>query len=556
MTQPFELPTVLQNEGGWGPVSSPEILTQQLTPLELLPFETSMRVDKLGKVCDFSLQALKYREQQDKKYGRTHEGKDEENEEFHLVDNRPAPKTKKPYTQRQRTWQPQGPGQWGQQQQRGQGGPGGPQQGAQHQQQPPKGQQKIPPRFQKTFQNRYDNRIKAMRDWSVQPSVEWSLECEINLANLPKLSINAKDLTAEDMYWCGFISSFDRNWDRVTPKTEKPLARFENVGFVNVPTSDDSMIQSVMGNDTPIRIFATDRVLACLMAAARSTYSWDIVAMRVEDKLILDHRPGSLIEWMTVNETSPEPPNPEAKEVHNQPHKLGHEATMINQNFSHAVLDQRTPPSKLPTISPFTDDLPAGWKPAATAYRYRKFTLPASGGSSFAVGRMPVEMMVRGEVDCKLGESYVSLKALTEYDPKIGLDWRRSLDTQRGAVLTNEIKNNAAKLCRWVGQALISGCDQLKLGYVSRQSTRDPTRHSVLAVQSFKTQDLALQMGFSENNAWAVVRSIVDILLSSDEGKYLIIKDPTKHFLRLYKVPMDAFAEDGRLVSRGDGGGD
>lgn len=48
-----------------------------------------------------------------------------------------------------------------------------------------------------------------------------------------------------------------------------------------------------------------------------------------------------------------------------------------------------------------------------------------------------------------------------------GVDWRTKLDTQRGAVLAAEIKNNAFKLAGWTVCSILSGADQLKLGYVT-----------------------------------------------------------------------------------------
>jgi translation initiation factor 3 subunit D len=47
-----------------------------------------------------------------------------------------------------------------------------------------------------------------------------------------------------------------------------------------------------------------------------------------------------------------------------------------------------------------------------------------------------------------------------------GVEWRQKLDTQRGAVLANELRNNACKLAKWTVQALLAGSDQIKFGYV------------------------------------------------------------------------------------------
>lgn len=49
-----------------------------------------------------------------------------------------------------------------------------------------------------------------------------------------------------------------------------------------------------------------------------------------------------------------------------------------------------------------------------------------------------------------------------------GVEWRQKLDVQRGAVLANELRNNACKLAKWTVQALLAGSAQIKFGYVSR----------------------------------------------------------------------------------------
>lgn len=45
-----------------------------------------------------------------------------------------------------------------------------------------------------------------------------------------------------------------------------------------------------------------------------------------------------------------------------------------------------------------------------------------------------------------------------------GVDWRQKLDSQRGAVLATELKNNSYKLARWTCCALLAGSEYLKLG--------------------------------------------------------------------------------------------
>ncbi len=65
----------------------------------------------------------------------------------------------------------------------------------------------------------------------------------------------------------------------------------------------------------------------------------------------------------------------------------------------------------------------------------------------------------------------------------VGVDWRHKLETQRGAVLATELKNNANKLAKWTAAALVSGVEIIKLGYVSRAHQRDTRHHVILGTQ-------------------------------------------------------------------------
>lgn len=53
-------------------------------------------------------------------------------------------------------------------------------------------------------------------------------------------------------------------------------------------------------------------------------------------------------------------------------------------------------------------------------------------------------------------------------------------------------------------------------------------------------------MNLSLNNGWGIVRTIVDMCLSSSdqEAKFVLVKDPNKSILRLYEVPAGSFDED------------
>ena len=52
------------------------------------------------------------------------------------------------------------------------------------------------------------------------------------------------------------------------------------------------------------------------------------------------------------------------------------------------------------------------------------------------------------------------------------------------------------------------------------------------------------QINLSMDNAWGVVRCIIDVVRKQKEGKYLIVKDPNKPVIRLYDVPDNTFESE------------
>ncbi|RMZ53044.1 hypothetical protein APUTEX25_001163, partial [Auxenochlorella protothecoides] len=129
------------------------------------------------------------------------------------------------------------------------------------------------------------------------------------------------------------------------------------------------------------------------------------------------------------------------------------------------------------------------------------------------------------------------------FDPKwSGIDWRSKLENQRGAALATELKNNAAKVAKWTAAALMAGVDVIKLGYVTRASPKSSEAHLLLGTQSVKPADFAAQMNLSMDNAWGIVRALLELCYDTmeEDGTYLLVRDPNKPQLRLYAVPTEA----------------
>ncbi|QUC17021.1 uncharacterized protein UV8b_01262 [Ustilaginoidea virens] len=387
------------------------------------------------------------------------------------------------------------------------------------------------------------------RDASVNIKADWELLEEIDFNRLAKLNLDADD--GEDLDDYGFLYYYDRSFDKQPVKgAEKKLTAIDRAAY-NVTTSADPVIQELAEKDEAT-IFATDSILSMLMCSPRSVYPWDIVIVRQGNKIFLDKRDNATLDMVTVNENAADAPLDAAdggKEGVNQPNALAEEATYINHNFANQVVNEsETSKVEMSHANPFYNSSEDTDPPASKAYKYRRFDLSTNDEE-------PVYLVVRTEVDAvqksAVGgeDQLVTIRALNEFDSKAqgsggALDWRSKLVTQRGAVVATEMKNNSCKLARWTVQSILSKSDIMKLGFVSRVNPRSNDKHVILGVVGWKPRDFANQMNLSLSNGWGIVRTIADMCLKREEGKFVLVKDPNKSILRLYEVPAGSFDDD------------
>jgi translation initiation factor 3 subunit D len=381
------------------------------------------------------------------------------------------------------------------------------------------------------------DRNKLERMPSLVVGGDWNMIEEFDLAQLLKLVANPP--VVEDLVWCGHLDQYDDSFEKITTRTAKQLKRIENKIFYEVTTSDDPILANYAAEEIG-NVFATDAILAHLMASPRSVYSWDIVVQKIGDSIYLDKRDNSVFDFLTVSETAHEPPiSSDEIDEYNHPQKLSIEATMINQNFSQQVLKDDTDFRKLYEPNPFYDETDdSGAEPSSVAYRYRKFTL----GNIKIIARCELHAwMPQHGID-----QLMTVYSLNEWDSKYagGVNWRQKIDQQRGAVLATELKNNSNKLAKWTAQSILAGADKMKVGYVSRVAPNNCYDHTILATQFFKPKELAQQINLSVNNIWGIIKMLSELLLTKDDGKYVIMKDPNKATVRVYSVPLNTFEED------------
>ncbi|KTW28371.1 hypothetical protein T552_01632 [Pneumocystis carinii B80] len=549
----FKLPTLRKPTDPWGP--SDTIETE-----EDIPYTPFSKSDRLGKTADWTLDPLRDgREQRQRQYGRYKEQyqvygsgvasifayqHSEDESTFSVVDNRTGTKTRLG-SRSGALLRGRGRGNLVRGSGRGNYFVRTVARGYQEANRSVRNGFQISRGLKKFGWKEYD-KPQRLRDASVTVKHDWQLLEEIEFSRLAKMSFEVGN--GIDLETYGFLRYYDKSYDKISTKAERLLQVIDGVHY-NPTTTDDPVIQKLAMNNEA-NVFIVDSILSLLMCVTRSVYSWDIIVIRESDKLFFDKREGGPFDYVTVNENAADPPMEPSegqKETINTSGQLSLEATYINQNFSQQALkDSDSEKYLFSNPNPFYNPEEETESLAARGYKYRKFNLGMFGD-------VPVSLICRTEVDAIVknpsGEDFFcSIKALNEFDPRAqgaggALDWRSKLDSQRGAVVATEMKNNSCKLARWAIQSILAGSQLMKLGYVSRANPRDVQRHVILGVAGYKPKEFLSQMNLSLSNAWGIVRTIVDLCLGLPEGKYVLVKDPNKSIIRLYSVPSSTFEE-------------
>lgn len=250
-----------------------------------------------------------------------------------------------------------------------------------------------------------------------------------------------------------------------------------------------SLIFPQLASQNTATVYTTDIILSVLMCAPRSVNPWDIVILREGNNLFFDKRDGGPFDTVTVNENASDPPqdptppnpnNPTEKAATpeiptiNSATSLSLEATYINQNFGFQSVIETPPPPAVDLAHPNPFYGPDETEPLASCgYRYRVFDLGITEDEDVKICvRTEVDAYTAGAGNPRDGQGLITIRALNEFDPRAqgaggAPDWRTKLDSQRGAVVATEMKNNSCKLAKWTVQSVLAGAEAMKIGCVS-----------------------------------------------------------------------------------------
>lgn len=379
----------------------------------------------------------------------------------------------------------------------------------------------------------WSNQPTKNRESSIAVEPSWKLIQANTFSEFQKLSYDLPESEVLERH--GEAPVYDNQFDKLArPVRLRPV----DSTVYNVTTSEDPVIQR-LAKAGKAKIFATDAVLSLLMCATKPTNPWDIVVNKRDGQIFFDKRDGGPLDFLSVDENSHNPPEDQATNPIDSAPALAVEATYINQNFAANVAERQHVTFEEP--NPFSDGREPENEPLLPkGYIYKSFNLETDPE------KPPTPLIVRLEVDAVLARTeppaLLSVKSLNEYGGTRSLEWKDRFLTQRGAIVTSQMKSNLAKLSQWNVSALLADIKSMKVGFVSRMNARDKTRHEIVGVVSFDPKQLAQQIQLNLSNGWGIIKSLYNIFSSLDDGHYVVMRDPNAPSVKIYSAPKGASA--------------
>jgi translation initiation factor 3 subunit D len=106
------------------------------------------------------------------------------------------------------------------------------------------------------------------------------------------------------------------------------------------------------------------------------------------------------------------------------------------------------------------------------------------------------------------------------------------------------MKNNQYKLSRWVSEAVLSGCDELRLGFVSRVNPKVNAKHVILMSKTYSPPTFADSVNVQVRKLWGTLAQIISTVKKLDDGDFVMMRDPNKNVIHIHAIPKDAFEHE------------
>lgn len=375
---------------------------------------------------------------------------------------------------------------------------------------------------------------------SRKPSVpigsDWKLIQINSFSEFQKLSFDVGESKELGKY--GYVKMFDRSMDKLL---QARRLRRVDVTEYNVSTSEDPVIRKLaaapLDEDNATKVYATDGIIALLMCSPKSNDPWDVIVTKKDRRIFFDKRDNSTIDLPPVDENATVPPAEVTDNKVDSASALALEASYINLNFeANVVLSGSENKTEFENPNPFSsDDEPESAPLLPKGYIYKEFNLEPNPEAD------PITLVIRMEVDAAVdrhGEKELAnVYALNEYGGTRPLEWKERFSSHRGAIVAAEMKKNLNKLSQWTTRTLLAELPVMKIGFVSRINAKDNQSHEIVAVLTQNPDNFASQLNLNMLNGWGLIKSLVTVFASLDDGKYVLLRDPNAPAVSIYNVP-------------------
>lgn len=381
------------------------------------------------------------------------------------------------------------------------------------------------------YNNKNYNKTKFINAGSIHS--EWKVVDDVAIPNLEK-----KKLTHEitDMTSNGEIFRFETKFHRINSKKPWVLPKVQKMALASPDTFEDPYLLHQFYNPSPEDegknlFFMTDNLLLSLCVIQKSLFPWNMRVMKTANKFILytysSDQSAGFINLQTHNENIQEHLPDDETELG----RLCVETTLIQQNFLRACTDQNAKESASEEIigDNVIIDMPV-------MYKYKRIEL---GGQNVVYTRIPIESYVE---DANGKKNYVLVKSLNVIQ---GTQWLKNWESNKSLQLNTFYKNNKSVVCKWLVQAILTGCDSIKIAIAMRTNSKEREEHKIIGVEDVKISELMNVFQFNFETMLCSLNVVLDSLNKTDEnGKYIINKVPFKQNFSVLKIQEEESDED------------
>lgn len=459
------------------------------------PFEPFIRMDRIGKCCDFVSNNSKYNQMI--LTGR------EDNEGFIMVESnkvKTSQQKQKPKVRNQPIVQTMGynphiksrPG------------------------------KKKPNTNYSRYNNRNFNRTKFVNAGSIHS--DWQIVIDINM---PQLDRKTMEYTMTTLASHGYVQRYNPKFEQVRAKKPYVLPRTKNSPCSVPSTFEDPFLTHMYKakneqDEGKACFFMADNLFLVLCTMQKNNFPWNVKLYKYQNKFILysnsNDPSAAFINLSTYNENL----QGNLPEDENELGKLCFESTLINENFLQTCTQKESTITETNEIIGSTSliDLPV-------MYKYKRLELQ---GTNVVYTRVPVE----GYEEIAGEKKLILIKTLHEVDQA---KWLKDWEANKNLQLTTLYRNNTCKVLKWICQAILAEVTTLKIAFAIRSQYKDSSDHKIIAVEDVPVVELMTTFGFSFDNSLLCLNVILDNLAKLEEdGEYIINKSAFKPSFKVLKV--------------------